>query len=192
MINTGASNRNASRNGWLKSLIVKLYDWVSANLLQPLLGMSLAHRFVSVFFGFWFGIFPIPGLSTPVLLSAVYCANRIISPELSISEMAVATAVNLIATPVCFALLPFWIKLGCDIFSIDSPCDTASLLTEFKKSGAIDTVSSYSICLAVGSAAWLMLSPFAMALSLFIRQKIIGNQSLIDDVRPSPLYRLRA
>lgn len=98
--------------------------------MAPLREMSWTERFLLVFLGFWFGIFPVPGLSTTLLLLAFVSINRHVEKPLSVSETTVATTVNVLSTPFCIALMPFWMRLGSIIFSLETRCRASQIMDE--------------------------------------------------------------
>lgn len=108
----------------------RIRRWFHKHLSDPLRQMSWTERLVLIAFGFWFGVFPIPGLSTPILLFGFLMINGIVREQLMVSETTVATAVNLIATPFCIALMPLWMALGGYIFGLGPRCQTSQIIDE--------------------------------------------------------------
>ena len=92
--------------------------------------MTWTERIVLLLFGFWFGIFPVPGLSTPILIFGFVIVNRYALQPLAVSETTVATAVNLLATPFCIALIPFWMQLGSILFGLGNRCNAKRIIDE--------------------------------------------------------------
>jgi hypothetical protein len=111
-------------------IIDKLKLWFRNNLSGPLREMTWSERILLVFFGFWFGIFPIPGLSTAILLFGLIVINRVIKRPMSVSETTVAAAVNLLSTPLSLALLPVWMIAGSHIFGLGNRCKTSKIINE--------------------------------------------------------------
>ena len=110
----------------MQSTCRKIQDWGHTQLVVPLQQMTLLERFVCIFIGLWFGIFPIPGTSTPLLFLGIFLINRVVEHPMSISETTVAAAINLIATPICIALMPVWMQSGISIFQLSSLSCSAS------------------------------------------------------------------
>jgi hypothetical protein len=108
----------------------KLKRWFSENLVKPLKIMSGPERFILIFIGIWFGVFPIPGLSTPTLLFAFILINRCQKPTLSVSETSVAAAINILSTPLCILLLPAWMMAGSRMFGLNDRCKALQIIKE--------------------------------------------------------------
>jgi hypothetical protein len=106
----------------------KIRLWFVTRLVKPLHEMSWLERFHLIFFGFWFGVFPIPGLSTTLLLLSFLFVNRYTKHKISVSESTVATAVNLLSTPICVALMPFWMYVGTMIFKPETQCKASVII----------------------------------------------------------------
>jgi len=104
--------------------------WFMTHLVTPLHEMTWTERFILVFFGLWFGVFPVPGASTPLLLFSLVLVNRYSSKPFAVSETTVVTAVNIISTPICIALIPFWMRLGGFIFGVGSHCKASKIIDE--------------------------------------------------------------
>lgn len=112
------------------SLIDRTRRWFRTHLVIPLKQMSWHERLVLVALGFWFGIFPIPGLSTPILLFGFLVVNALVAKQLTMPETTVATAVNILATPFCLALMPLWMALGGYIFGLGARCEASQIIDE--------------------------------------------------------------
>jgi hypothetical protein len=108
----------------------RLKDWFINHLVTPLHEMSWTERFILIIFGFWFGIFPVPGLSTAVLVFGFVIVNRYSIQPLTVSETTVATTINLLATPFCIALIPFWMNLGSLLFGLENRCNAKRIVDE--------------------------------------------------------------
>ena len=109
-------------------LVEKIRIWFSTHLISPLREMSWLERFLLISFGFWFGIFPVPGLSTTLLLLSFLFINRNLDHPISVSESTVATAVNVLSTPICIALMPFWMWMGSIIFQPEMRCKASVII----------------------------------------------------------------
>jgi len=105
-------------------------DWLVAHLVTPLHQMTWTERIILVIFGLWFGVFPVPGASTPLLLFGLVLVNRYASRPFAVSETTVVTAINIIATPICIALIPFWMRLGGFMFGVASHCNASKIIDE--------------------------------------------------------------
>ncbi len=103
-------------------ILEKINIWFASHLVTPLKQMSWTERILLVSFGFWFGVFPIPGLSTTLLLLSFLFVNRYLEHPISVSESTVATAINIVCTPICIALMPFWMYIGTLVFRPETKC----------------------------------------------------------------------
>ncbi len=108
----------------------RIKDWFMSHLVTPLHEMSWTERLILIIFGFWFGIFPVPGLSTAVLIFGFVVVNRYSIQPLTVSETTVATAINLLATPFCIALIPFWMHFGAVLFGLENRCNAKRIIDE--------------------------------------------------------------
>jgi hypothetical protein len=62
------------------------------------------------------------------MLFSFFIVNRYLHDPVSVSESTVATAVNLIATPFCIALMPFWMWVGTLIFRPEAHCKASVII----------------------------------------------------------------
>lgn len=106
----------------------KVRCWFAKHLVTPLREMTWIERALLISFGFWFGVFPIPGLSTTLLLLSFLFVNRYLEHPITVPESTVATAINVISTPVCIALLPFWMYIGTLIFRPETRCKASVIV----------------------------------------------------------------
>ena len=112
------------------SVLERLREWFHTHLTGPLKQMTGWERFLLLFFGFWFGVFPIPGLSTSLLLFSFLVINRKLNDPFSVSETTVAMAVNVLSTPFCIALMPFWMRLGTTMLNTGLTCKASRIIDE--------------------------------------------------------------
>ena len=112
------------------SLIGRIKAWFMDHLVKPLHEMTWTERIILILFGFWFGIFPVPGLSTAMLIFGFVVVNRYAIQPMTVSETTVATAINLLATPFCIALIPFWMHLGAFLFGLENRCNAKRIIDE--------------------------------------------------------------
>jgi hypothetical protein len=144
-------------------------EWLQTHLFSPLYEMTLLEKVVSIFIGFWFGIFPVPGMSTPLLFIGVLCINRYVEDPLTTAETTVCTAINLLSTPLMLILLPCWITLGQMLFGHAGSCDVSGLMHDLNSHGIIQTLKDFAQCLLLGVFAWLLYTPFFLSVALIFR-----------------------
>jgi hypothetical protein len=167
--------------------------WFYAHLITPLHEMTWKERILLVFFGFWFGIFPIPGLSTTLLLLAFAGINRHVEKRLTISETTVATAVNILSTPFCIALMPFWMRLGSFIFQLESKCKASQIIDQLygtcrflgfhlsDEFGFFAALSKFAGCLGAATASWILATVVVLPAILIARARIQSMRPLQSD-----------
>lgn len=112
------------------TIVDRVKGWFSTHLILPLRQMTWQERTLLLLFGFWFGIFPIPGLSTSLLLFSFLVINRKLNDPFAVSETTVAMAVNVISTPVCIGLMPFWMRLGSIFLDLSLTCKASKIIDE--------------------------------------------------------------
>ena len=105
-------------------------SWFHTHLVSPLRQMSWVEQFLLISYGAWFGIFPVPGLSTTLLLFSFLVVNRYLDDRITVSESTVATAINMLSTPVCIALMPWWMRLGSLLFQLETRCRASQIIDE--------------------------------------------------------------
>lgn len=169
------SSRGSTKKSTMSSIRERIGTWAYKHLIDPMYAMTWTEKIVCVIMGFWFGVFPIPGLSTPILFAAMFLINRVVHDPLSPAEYTVATAVNLLATPMLFLMLPLWIYLGQIMLSTEIDCDVAVLISEFKRSGVMKTTADFAQCLFIGTFAWLLYSPLVMCVALIFRGRSLSR-----------------
>ena len=179
------------------SIIERIRVWFFTHLVTPLREMSWTERILLLFFGFWFGIFPIPGLSTPLLLFAFLLINRYVQKSLTVTETTVATTMNILSTPFCIALLPFWMRLGALVFQLQASCKASQILNELyvapilpqcppdhsSDNGFFEALSKFASCLGSATATWLMATVVVMPILLIVRSRVkTDNANAVDRV----------
>jgi hypothetical protein len=165
----------------------QISGWLHKHLFSPMYAMTRVQKAVSIFIGFWFGVFPIPGLTTPVLFAAMFCINRVVEHPLSTAEYTVATAINLLSTPVLFILLPTWIHLGQMLVGSAGQCDVGQLTKEFSDNGLLQTLSDFAQCLFMATFAWALYTPFFLCIALIFRGRVLLQQEQRLSESDSPI-----
>ena len=153
----------------MSSIREQVRKWLHEHLISPMIAMTWIEKLISVFIGFWFGVFPIPGASTPILLAALFLIDRFIDDRLTTAEKTVCTAINLLCTPIIFLLLPIWIHLGQILLGNRGHCDVGELISEFKSHGMMQTLSDFTHCLVVATFAWGLYTPVVISVALIFR-----------------------
>lgn len=109
-------------------ILEKIRLWFASHLIIPLREMTWTERLLLISFGLWFGVFPVPGLSTTLLLLSFLLVNRYSDHRITVSESTVATAINILSTPLCIALLPFWMYIGTLLFKPETRCKASVII----------------------------------------------------------------
>ena len=142
-------------------------SWLQANVVQPVKdvvtqGITPAKLAMSFSAGVCGGVFPIPGMTTPVtvLLAWLFAAN-----------VVVASVLNLLLTPVNFAtVLPF-MYFGCSVMSVEPVPLSVQVLTDDLKTDLQGTLAKYGAQIGYGVVGWTAVLPFlagaAYALSFY-------------------------
>ena len=135
--------------------------------MDPARRMSAPQVIGAVALGLWFGIFPVPGLSTLLLTCFTLMLPRARAHGLSVPESTVALAVNVLATPLCIVLIPMWIKLG--LWALrqgQEGCRVGDIVQGFEVSGVVSTLGTFTSCILYGVLAWIALTPLVVVLVL--------------------------
>jgi hypothetical protein len=151
-------------------LRARINYWVMKKLLHPAQQMSARQVLLSVFIGLWFGLFPVPGLSTLMLtVYTVVIRTLLWRYRLNTAQTTLAFSVNLLATPLCFILIPCWITIGVEIFRQDiSRCSISEISRSFETDGVIPTSGRFALCIGAGVSVWLMMTPVVLLIALKI------------------------
>jgi hypothetical protein len=146
--------------------------WFKEKLIGPLNGLSFTGKVSAIFSGLWFGIFPIPGASTFLLVFAIQYLKMRNAP-MNPAQATIALAINLLATPVMLALIPLWLSLGSGLFGLQG-CDAADILPAFKES-IIQAMQQFTGCLAAAVFAWVFATPLVMGPVFLVHRKSLEN-----------------
>ena len=165
--------------------VSRLKEWFETHLVGPLRQMSWTEQCLLISYGLWFGIFPVPGLSTTLLLFSFLLINRYLHDRFSVSETTVATAINMLSTPICIALMPWWMRLGSFLFALESQCRASQIIDELyvsflshstsslsNKDGFLQALSKFASCLGAATCSWLLASVVVLPAILIYRARI--------------------
>ena len=159
--------------------------WLHEKLLDPLKTLPLSGKVSAMVTGFWFGLFPVPGVSTFLLLFAIQ-ALKIWKLPFTPAQATISLAVNLIATPAMLALIPFWLASGSSLFNMQG-CDAADIIPAFQKS-VVNAVTQFTGCLIAAVVVWALATPVALGPVFLVHKKTAdASNSRSDRV---PLMRL--
>ena len=164
----------------------KLKAWFQTHLVAPMKQMTWTEQFLLVFYGAWFGIFPVPGLSTTLLLFSFLVINRYFEHRFSVSETTVATAVNMLSTPICIALMPWWMWVGSFLFALETRCKASQIIDELyafastyphslfrsNQDGFLEALSKFAGCLGAAACSWILASMVIVPAILIARSRI--------------------
>ena len=144
----------------VKQSISNFKELLSQPLEPGLLSLSLV-------VGFFGGIFPIPGVTTGIVLAL--CA---LLRACGIStHVPIATAINLLVTVLDLMLIVPFIYLGCDItVTARPPLTPQQLQDSFKTLGMVATIQKFGSAIALGCFGWLCVAvPAGVALYVAIK-----------------------
>ena len=159
--------------------------WFHEKLLDPLKILPWSGRISAVLSGAWFGVFPVPGVSTFLLMFAIQLL-KIRGLPFNTAQSTIALAVNLLATPLMLAMIPLWLSAGSGLFNLQG-CDAGDIIPAFSKS-VITAVTQFTGCLVAAMLAWSLATPVAL-LPIFLAHKknVDANNARSDRV---PLMRM--
>ena len=144
----------------MTSVARRVTDWVNGQLLEPLKSLSAASKLTSVSTGMWLGLFPLPGVSTFVVLFTLQLM-RLRGIGFSPPQMTIALAVNFLSTPLMFLCIPMWLKLGSFIFGLEE-CSASFIIPAFSKS-IIAAISQFTGCIAAAIVAFMLATPVVLS-----------------------------
>lgn len=149
-----------------ESRLVSLRRWMILHILHPVTEMEAGQVGNCVSIGLWGGIFPIPGATTFAVLILCW----ILPVHFSAAMQTVAVAMNVLITPVQWAVFPLFIIYG-SYFLEDATCDPVTIIAHFTnpKVSFLDTLRDSSACIAGGCLVWTALGvPVVIVLSTII------------------------
>jgi hypothetical protein len=155
--------------------------WFQEKLLDPLKTLPWSGRASALFSGAWFGIFPVPGVSTFLLLFAIQFLKMRQLP-FSPPQVTIALAVNLLATPLMFAMIPMWLSAGSGLFNMQG-CDASDIIPAFKQS-VVTAVTQFTGCLVAAMLAWSLATPVALGPLFLVHKKNIDQANSRSDRVP--------
>jgi hypothetical protein len=147
-------------------------NWFKERLIDPLKRLPLAAKSTAIASGLIFGLFPVPGFSTFLLLFALKALDLRGIP-FTAPQSTIALSVNLISTPAMLAMIPVWLDLGSYFLDLQN-CTASDILDGFHKS-IVGALSDFTTCIIAASLAWLivsglLLSPFFMMHKRWVEQ----------------------
>ena len=161
-------------------MLTAVGQWFHEKVVRPLNDLSVAGKLVSVAFGTWFGIFPIPAVSTFLLLFT-FNVLRLRKADFNKAQMTLATAVNLLMTPLMFLLLPIWLAIGSFFFRLEE-CSASDIIPAFSNS-VVHAVMQFTGCLTAAAASWVIFTPFALGPFYNLQKRTMHQNSLLPEDR---------
>ena len=161
-------------------MITYVAQWFREKIVLPLHELSFIGKLVAITFGTWFGIFPIPGASTFLLILA-FNVLTLRKAAFNRAQMTLAMAVNFLMTPVMFLLIPFWLGVGSFIFRL-TDCSPSDIIPAFSQS-FITAVMQFTGCLTSAAISWVIFTPFVLGPFYSVHKRTI-NAGIPEDRQP--------
>jgi len=143
-------------------------NWFQDKIVNPFHALPLPGKLVAFSFGSWFGLFPVPGAST-LLLLLTYNVLAQRKASFNRAQIALSMGVNLLMTPVMIMLLPVWLGLASFFFGLPE-CSASDIIPAFSKS-VVQAILQFTSCLTAAAACWLVLTPFLLGPFYLIQKR---------------------
>lgn len=131
--------------------MTKVVEWWRRDVYHPLLQMSHSKRAAAASVGVVGGVFPIPALTTFATLFIVRLA------ALNAAQSAVAVAINIAASPLQIAFIPYFATAGSLITGTDASAFTSEAILRNMGEGLLSFAQSSASLLIHATLAWLLL-----------------------------------
>mmetsp|Transcript_24808 Transcript_24808/g.36589 ORF Transcript_24808/g.36589 Transcript_24808/m.36589 type:complete len:169 (+) Transcript_24808:34-540(+) len=138
----------------------KVREWFQESILEPASHMEISDILQCVAIGLWGGVFPIPGITTFATIALLFCSPFRVNGTMK----AFSLAVNMLATPIQFAMMPLFLQLG-NMLMPNMLCEPSVLMSKFRdsESSLIVSLGESSTCLSAAIFAWAAFGLTAVA-----------------------------
>ena len=145
--------------------------------------LTLRQLVVTILFGVWGGVFPIPVTTTAALLVAIWFASFIPGLQFNVPMTTLAAAINVAVIPIDLMLLPHFISGGCWTMR-QTPeelgCDLGPRFMTDIQEKPLATLQVYLICFSLAVGLWAVLTPFIILLAAALSRAMARAPSAVE------------
>ena len=156
----------------------RVKNWWRNKLALPWSKLGLVEKVFAVLVGLVGGLFPIPALTTAVTLALVSAF------KMNAAQAGVATAINLMVTPLEFILIPPLAQMAAPLTGADGSNFTASFLSDALALGVMNLLTAGGSMVLHAVASWFVFSAIAIGFLKVIGKKDQGTNKRTRESSP--------